>query len=97
MAVAFTSGGKHRGIGCTLVISPVLVAFLGVLALIATLNFTAKRFRDMGAPDWGATAGVTALNTVLIVAAPGVTYPWFSIAVFAALALTPTDALVNRD
>ena len=41
-------------------------------------------------------AGLTALHTVLILAAPGVFYPWFSVAVFAALALVPTGVLSHR-
>ena len=73
-----------------------LIGTLGLLALFGSLNLAAKRFRDIGAPGWTATIGVTVLNGALVFLAPGLTYPWFSILVFSVLALTPSRFLSSR-
>lgn len=84
------------GSGGATVAALLAMVVLAVLALVATLNLGAKRFRDMGLPGWLATIGVTLLNGALIYAVPTLAYPWFAIAVFALLALTPSGILSIR-
>lgn len=74
----------------------VAIAAFGLLALLASLNLAAKRIRDIGAPGWIVVIGLTLLNGILILAAPRLAYPWFSVAVFAVLSLTPSGALATR-
>lgn len=71
------------------VVAPLLAAMLGVIALVVSLNLAAKRFREIGLPGWITVIGVTVVNGTLLYLVPGLSYPWFSLAVFAALAATP--------
>lgn len=82
--------GKGAPLGSNVsVAAPLFVAILGMVALIASLNLAAKRFRDVGLPGWTTVVGVTVVNGTLLYLVPGLAYPWFSLAVFAALAATP--------
>lgn len=71
------------------VAGPLLAAILGMVVLVVSLNLAAKRFRDIGVPGWITVLGLTVVNGTLIYFVPGLAYPWFSLAVFAALAITP--------
>jgi uncharacterized membrane protein YhaH (DUF805 family) len=71
------------------VAGPLLAAVLGLVVLVVSLNIAAKRFRDAGLPGWITVLGLTIVNGTLIYFVPGLTYPWFSLAVFAALAVMP--------
>jgi uncharacterized membrane protein YhaH (DUF805 family) len=71
------------------VAAPLLAAILGIVALVVSLNLAAKRFRDIGLPGWITVLGLTVVNGTLIYFTPALAYPWFSLAVFAALAATP--------
>ncbi len=78
---------QTRHIGTSILVLPAAA----IAALLGTLNLSAKRIRDMGAPGWLSTIGITAVNAGLIFVLPGFAYPWFSIAVFLALAVVPSD------
>ena len=77
-------------------LAPLAGAALGLLALAASTNLAAKRFRDIGLPGWLSVLGLTALHAVLLFTVPGLIYPWFGLAVLAVLVLTPTGALAAR-
>lgn len=73
------------------VAGPLLAAILGAVVLVVSLNIAAKRLRDTGLPGWITVLALTVVNGTLIYFFPGLAYPWFGIAVFAALAATPTS------
>ena len=77
-------------------LAPLAGAVVGVLALAASMNLAAKRFRDIGLPGWLSVLGLTVLHTALLFTVPGLIYPWFGLAVLAVLVLTPTGALASR-
>ena len=72
---------------------PMAGGALSLLALAASINLAAKRFRDIGLPGWLSVLGLTALHAALLFTVPGLVYPWFGLAVLAVLVLTPTGAV----